>query len=207
MAPRIQGVMGRDISVQGGDGRVGSGEEGEEGLVRGRRQEGDRVGAGAEEKEKAELSEPELRRLPGEFVHRVTIFVPWPAFTPSEGMSVLSIVVRDTSTLRVSPGRENQLYQEIGDVLILVLIFILILILILIPNNIIPLFNLLYSVSTRRGWRKKKTGFPPSPSPSPACTEREGGEEEEESLSSPGVGGKRGGGGGATQNDSRGRGW
>ena len=128
MAPRIQGVMGRDISVQVGDGRVGSGEEGEEGLVRGRRQEGDRDGSRVEVKGIAELSETEFRVTPEEFVHRVSIFVPWPPLTPSEGVSVLSIVVRDTSTLRVSPGRENQLYQEIGDVLILILIMVLILI-------------------------------------------------------------------------------
>ena len=63
----------------------------------------------------------------------MSIFVPWPPLLPSEGVSVLSIVVRDTSTLRVSPGRENQLYQEIGDILILILILILIFVQIYIP--------------------------------------------------------------------------
>ena len=131
--------MGRDISVQVGDGRVGSGEEGEEGLVRGRRQEGDRDGSRVEENEIAELSATEFRLTPGEFVHRVSIFVPWPPFTPSEKVSVLSIVVRDTSTLRVSPGRENQLYQEIGEIVILILIMVLI----LIPIPILIIFLIL----------------------------------------------------------------
>ena len=58
---------------------------------------------------------------PGELVHTVSIFVPWPPLKHSEGVSVLSIVVRDTTTLRVSPGKENQLYQEIGDILIFIL--------------------------------------------------------------------------------------
>ena len=133
--------MGRDIAVQVGGGRMGSGEEGEGfhawsekgDLVRWTGQERDKVGVGKEKLgvkvELENISEKASREVfPREFVHGVSIFVPWPAFPASEGMSVLSIVVRDTSTLRVSPCKENQLYQEIGDILNLILILILILI-------------------------------------------------------------------------------
>ena len=95
--------MGRDIAVQVGDGRVGSGEEGE-GLHGGSREreggmdrrmevEGAKIGfqKGKFENEKKKLREDERRILAGEFVHSVSIFVPWPPFPVSEKFSVLSI--------------------------------------------------------------------------------------------------------------------
>jgi hypothetical protein len=52
---------------------------------------------------------------PDTVCHTVSIYVPWPAREEGEGHSVLSIVVRDTLRLRISPGRDSLLYQEIQE--------------------------------------------------------------------------------------------